>query len=156
MRPRNEIFCQAVDYLASKEMFKGQKDLAMRAGLTQTTLSRIMTGKVEPSDDTLRKFNATFDGLFNMQWLRGIDPYHMLAADTLCGAPSKEENGTVSLLELAASLIKEVEGIRRNLQEEREQTRLLNAQLQAAIQKLETLTPSHDYLMASEEPVKNK
>lgn len=30
-----------------------------------------MTGKVEPSDDTLRKLNLAFGGIFNMNYLRG-------------------------------------------------------------------------------------
>ena len=30
-----------------------------------------MTGKVEPSDDTLRKLNDAFGGIFNINYLRG-------------------------------------------------------------------------------------
>ena len=71
MRLRNEIFAQVLDWLVQENKVEDQKDLAFKIGISQNTISRIMTGKVEPSDDTLRKLNATFGNIFNMQYLRG-------------------------------------------------------------------------------------
>ena len=68
---KNEIFATILDWLIKNKYIDGQKDLAKKTGITQTTISRIMTGKVEPSDDTLRKLNAAFGDIFNMQYLRG-------------------------------------------------------------------------------------
>lgn len=71
MRLRNEIFAHVLDWLIQNNQVEDQKDLALKTGISQNTVSRIMTGKVEPSDDTLRKLNATFGNIFNMQYLRG-------------------------------------------------------------------------------------
>ena len=71
MRLRNEIFAHVLDWLIQNNKVEDQKDLALKTGISQNTVSRIMTGKVEPSDDTLRKMNATFGNIFNMQYLRG-------------------------------------------------------------------------------------
>ena len=71
MRLRNEIFAQVLDWLVQENKVEDQKDLAIKTGISQDTVSRIMTGKVEPSDDTLRKLNASFGNIFNMQYLRG-------------------------------------------------------------------------------------
>ena len=71
MRLRNEVFAHVLDWLIQNNKVEDQKDLALKTGISQNTVSRIMTGKVEPSDDTLRKLNATFGNIFNMQYLRG-------------------------------------------------------------------------------------
>ena len=71
MRLRNEIFAHVLDWLIQNNKVEDQKDVALKTGISQNTVSRIMTGKVEPSDDTLRKLNATFGNIFNMQYLRG-------------------------------------------------------------------------------------
>lgn len=71
MRLKNEIFANVLDWLIQKGKVEDQKDLAIKTGISQNTVSRIMTGKVDPSDDTLRKLNASFGNIFNMQYLRG-------------------------------------------------------------------------------------
>ena len=71
MRLKNEIFAYVLDWLIQEGKVEDQKDLAVKTGISQNTVSRIMTGKVEPSDETLRKLNAAFKNIFNMQYLRG-------------------------------------------------------------------------------------
>ena len=71
MRLKNEIFAHVLDWLIQEKKVEDQKDLAVKTGISQNTVSRIMTGKVEPSDDTLRKLNSAFGNIFNMQYLRG-------------------------------------------------------------------------------------
>lgn len=71
MMLKNEIFAHVVDWLVQERKIKDQKDLAKKTGITQNSISRIMTGKVEPKDDTLRKLNSAFGNIFNMQYLRG-------------------------------------------------------------------------------------
>ena len=71
MRLKNEIFANVLDWLIQEGKVEDQKDLAVKTGISQNTVSRIMTGKVEPSDETLRKLNAAFENIFNMQYLRG-------------------------------------------------------------------------------------
>lgn len=66
MRLRNEIFAKVLDWLIKERKVVNQKDLALKTGITQTTISRIMKGKVEPEDETLRKLNNAFDNIFNL------------------------------------------------------------------------------------------
>lgn len=71
MKLKNEIFAFVLDWLIKNKGIDGQKGLSQKTGISQNTISRIMTGKVEPSDDTLRKLNLAFGGIFNMNYLRG-------------------------------------------------------------------------------------
>ena len=71
MKLRNDIFAFVLDWLVKNKGVDGQKGLSQMTGISQNTISRIMTGKVEPSDDTLRKLNIAFGGIFNMNYLRG-------------------------------------------------------------------------------------
>lgn len=80
MKLKNEIFASALDWLVAHQKVDGQKSLAKVLGISENTISRIMTSKVEPSDDTLRKLSEKFG--FNMAWLRGSDPSHMFPEDT--------------------------------------------------------------------------
>ena len=79
MKLKNEIFASALDWLVAHQKVDGQKSLAKVLGISENTISRIMNGKVEPSDDTLRKLSEKFG--FNMAWLRGSDPSHMFTED---------------------------------------------------------------------------
>lgn len=79
MKLKNEIFASALDWLVAHQKVDGQKSLAKVLGISENTISRIMTGKVEPSDDTLRKLSEKFG--FNMAWLRGSDPSYMFPED---------------------------------------------------------------------------
>lgn len=81
MKLRSEIFATVLDWLVKNEYVKDQKELAEKIKISQNTISRIMTGKVEPKDETLRKLNAAFNYIFNMQYLRGEDCTHMLIED---------------------------------------------------------------------------
>lgn len=81
MRLKNEIFAAALDWLVKNKGIDGQKGLAEATGISTNTISRIMTGKVQPSDSTLRIMADKFG--FNMEWLRGRDAYHMLVEDLI-------------------------------------------------------------------------
>ena len=81
MRLKNEIFAAALDWLVKNKGIDGQKGLAEATGISTNTISRIMTGKVQPSDSTLRILADKFG--FNMEWLRGRDAYHMLVEDLI-------------------------------------------------------------------------
>ena len=74
---KNEFFAAAFDWLVKNKGIDGQKGLAEATGISVNTISRIMTGKVDPSDDTLRKLADKFG--FNMQWLRGNKEAPMFA-----------------------------------------------------------------------------
>ena len=87
MNIKNENFATALDWLVQNKGIDGQKGLAEATGISTNTISRIMTGKVQPSDATLRVLADKFD--FNMEWLRGrpgqpmfVDKNHHECANT--------------------------------------------------------------------------
>ena len=83
MRLSNELFAKAIDWLYANNKVKDQKELAHVTGITETTISRILNDKVKkPSEDTLRKLNSAFGGIFNMEYFRGKN-IHMIADDAL-------------------------------------------------------------------------
>ena len=82
MRLRNNIFAEAFKWLKKNwDGIRYQKDLALKIGVSEDTITRIMRDQTEVTDDFLCRFNEAFDNVFNYQWLRGEDPYHMLTAD---------------------------------------------------------------------------
>jgi transcriptional regulator with XRE-family HTH domain len=70
-KSKNERFAVAVDYLFQEKLITSQKDLCVKIGLTEPTYSRIKTGKRIVSDETVRKLNDAFGGIFNMAYFRG-------------------------------------------------------------------------------------
>ena len=136
MERRNIIFSCVFDWLCQNKGVKGQKDLSDRTGISENTLTNILKGKTSVSDQTLHKLNAGFGYIFNMQYLRGQDTLYMLAdsQEKSCLLPpepapaSKEKEDAACLIELAAKLIKEVEALRHELQEELAEVRALRQQ----------------------------
>lgn len=68
-----EIFKKMLDWLcANIESVNSQTDVARAAGLNETTVSRIMNGRVKNVKyKTLLAVNATYGNVFNPEWLRG-------------------------------------------------------------------------------------
>ncbi len=79
---RIEIFKKMLDWLcANIEDVKNQTDVARAAGLNETSVSRIMNGRVKSvKPETLRAVNAAYGNVFNPEWLRG-DSDVMLVAE---------------------------------------------------------------------------
>jgi len=78
---RNQIFVAAFDYLNQIGRVGDQRELSQKTGISQTSISRIFNNHVrQPSEDSLRKLNAAFENMFNMQWLRGEVSAPMLAS----------------------------------------------------------------------------
>ena len=95
MRLRNNIFAEAFRWLKKNwSGIKYQKDLASKIGVSEDTITRIMRDQTEVTDDFLCKFNEAFDNVFNYQWLRGEDPYHMLTADVIEERIDQKEKGS--------------------------------------------------------------
>ena len=87
---KNNFFATAFDWLVKNKGIDGQKGLAEATGISVNTISRIMTGKVEPSDDTLRKLADKFG--FNMQWFRGNKEAPMFADSDTNQHDSQSDN----------------------------------------------------------------
>lgn len=85
---RNNIFAAAFDELKRNHGIKTQKELARRMGVNENTITRILKGYTEVTEDIITKLQTASGCIFNLQWLRGEDPYHMLAEDV----PKPEEH----------------------------------------------------------------
>lgn len=81
MKLRNNIFAAAFDYLKRNTDIKTQKELARRMGVTESTITRILRDYVDVTEDIITKLQTASGCIFNLQWLRGEDAGHMLAAD---------------------------------------------------------------------------
>lgn len=133
MRLRNNIFAEAFKWLKKNwEGIKYQKDLAVKIGVSEDTITRIMRDQTEVTDDFLCKFNEAFDNVFNYQWLRGEDPFHMLQSDLIearmderhkakdLSTPvidqSSQLNATITAyIELVASLKREIQSLNNSI-----------------------------------------
>lgn len=96
MNKKNEKFKIALDYLCENYGIDGQKGLSEATGITETTISRILNDKVKkPSDETLRKLNSAFNGIFNLEFFRGIDE-NMLVVESSNNAPTTSHPTPIS------------------------------------------------------------
>ena len=156
MRLKNEIFLHVLDWLHKNKNVRDQAHLAAIMGISTNSMSRIMTGKNAPSEKTLRKLNEAFGNIFNMNYLRGKDPYHMLVSDLaedLYPAAYRADLGSAStsiaqregekdLIDLASHLIVELEALRR-------QTTAELAHLEQARQSFESATAELRKILAT-------
>ena len=81
MRLRNNIFAAAFDYLKREKGIKTQKRLAEFMGVSEDTITRILKDRCEVTEDIITKLQTASGCIFNLQWLRGEDAFHMLAED---------------------------------------------------------------------------
>ena len=88
---KNQLFKVAVDYIYQEHLVNSQGELAKKIGISDSALSRIMNDKKFVGDDTLRKMNEAFGGIFNMAYFRGEDPQCMLMEDLLYYKQHPEE-----------------------------------------------------------------
>lgn len=144
MRLKNEIFATILDWLIREHYVIDQRDLSHKIGITATTISRIMTGKVEPKDETLRKLNAAFGNIFNMQYLRGQSTT-MLVADQGQATSLHEDDKTPyttlpkwadTLIDIMSKQIKENEALNRELRQSISDVKSLRTDLQKLIEKI--------------------
>ena len=143
MRLKNEIFATVLDWLIRERYVIDQRDLANKTGITATTISRIMTGKVEPKDETLRKLNSAFGNMFNMQYLRGLSTT-MLVADeetsTLHEEPATSyqpiPRWADNLIDILSQQIKENEALHRELRQSITEVNTLRDDLQTLLKKI--------------------
>ena len=126
MSNRNERFKAVLDWLYENGKVSDQRELSEVTGITETTISRILNGKVrQPSEDTLRKLNSAFGNIFNMQFFRG-ESDDMFADHH---ANANEHTAELSIIELASTLIKENEALRRQLTAAIAEVRTLRAEM---------------------------
>lgn len=164
MRLKNEIFVHVLDWLHLNKKVRDQAHLAEIIGIDATSMSRIMTGKNAPSEKTLRKLNEAFGNIFNMNYLRGKDPYHMLVSDLaedLHPTTFRADLGSAStsiaqrqdekdVIDLASHLIVELEALRRHTTAELAHLEQARQSFESATTELRTILaafshPTRDY-----------
>lgn len=119
----NEVY----KHLYAHNKVKSQKDFAEVLGVQRTGLSAALNGsKINLTKNLFMKICATYPGIFNIQYLwNGEGSLLMNEQPT---PASKEKEDAACLIELAAKLIKEVEALRHELQEELAEVRALRQQ----------------------------
>ena len=75
-----EIFKRMLDWIFANTDAKNQTDVARKAGLNETTVSRIMKSRVKSvKPETLRDVNTAFGNVFNPEWMRGESDVMLMA-----------------------------------------------------------------------------
>ena len=75
MKPKNELFMDAIEWLIDNGLAENQGDIALKAGLGPNLISRIKNGHVKAvSDDAIRALCDRFREL-NIDYLRGKSDY---------------------------------------------------------------------------------
>lgn len=135
---KNQLFKVAVDYIYQEHLAGSQGELAKKIGISDSSLSRIMNDRKFVGDDTLRKMNEAFGGIFNMAYFRGEDPQCMLMEDLAYYKQHPEErlvfekpNGDNSALPESANVIPDSSPI--------DPSSIMNAALSAQMQTIESL-----------------
>lgn len=76
----NEIFAKMLDWIFANTEDRYNADVAKRANINATSVSRILNGQVKKaSQDTLRAVNAAYGNVFNPEWLRGKSEVMLMA-----------------------------------------------------------------------------
>lgn len=96
-KSKNELFFDAVDYIYRKKLVNSQQELAEKIGISPSALSRIKSGVNNVSDETLRKMNDSFDGIFNMAYFRNKSGF-LLAKDALMAGNNPESVMSASIV----------------------------------------------------------
>lgn len=133
---RHEIFTQIYISLKKSGRVSNKGDFARKIGVSGDTITRIINHGSKVTDDTFMKIERKFPDMVDWSLITG----QQKASEP---APSADPPAqTLSIIDLYAQLIKEVESLRRDLEQERQQTRDLNQQMQASIDKLTHLLSS--------------
>lgn len=89
-KSKNELFLTACDYLFSEKFVTSQKDLSAKIGITPASFSRIKSGLMGVSDETLRRMNEAFGGIFDMRYFRGQSDHFLLEPQEKPAEPPQE------------------------------------------------------------------
>ena len=155
---KNECFRVAVDYLYSKNAIKADKELAEKIDVTPATLSRIRKDQSSVSDDTIRKMNDAFGGIFNLAYFRGESTWLLIQdaidAKAETAAPHPTTSAESDILELYARMIRKLDDTRIELQKEIDEVRHLKDELRLTLSHLKGTTytiPDEAPRLAAEE-----
>jgi transcriptional regulator with XRE-family HTH domain len=137
---KNELFKVAIDYIYKEHLVGSQGELADKIGISASALSRIMNDKKFVGDDTLRKMNEAFGGIFNMAYFRGESTI-LLVKDIKDDHPTPSQPES-DILELCARMIRKLDDTRVELKKEIAEVRQLKDELRLTLSHLKGTTYS--------------
>ena len=178
MKPKNELFMDAIEWLIDNGLAENQGDIAVKAGLGPNLISRIKNGHVKSvSDDAIRALCSRFEEL-NIDYLRGKsetisylqqEPVHHSALDDSFVYEKAIKNIVAPIYEkMIANLEKDVADkdkqlarYENDLDAKNEEIKRLQARIQALEAEnaiLKNGDPAKDYLfpIGTAEPQDNK
>lgn len=129
---RNNRFAAAFDELKRNHGIKTQKELARRMGVNENTITRILKGYTEVTEDVITKLQSASGCIFNLQWLRGEDET-MLAKDVNEKPPAQSTTNVIDQSSMVNAIIATYEGrvadLKATLTEKDDHIATLKAQL---------------------------
>lgn len=127
MSNRKERLKEVYAYLRRNKGIYYQKDFADAIGMQRPGVSAAMNGnEAYLTDNLFKKICYTYPNIFNIDYLLTGEGSLLMAEQP--ATASKEKEDAACLIELAAKLIKEVEALRHELQEELAEVRALRQQ----------------------------
>ena len=140
---RNERFRVALDYLYKNGLVADQRELSVKTGLSQKSISHILNNRVQnPSEATIRKLNEAFGNIFNPEYFR-CNSEHMLADEPVQASEPAPDYVALptwadALIQMVTEQVKANEDMRRELRQSLEEVASLKQELQNAINNLKS------------------
>ena len=117
---RNERFRVALDYLYKNGLVADQRELSVKTGLSQKSISHILNNRVQnPSEATIRKLNEAFGNIFNPEYFR-CNSENMLADEPVQASEPTTDYMALpkwadSIIQLVTEQVKTIEDLRREV-----------------------------------------
>ena len=117
---RNERFRVALDYLYKNGLVADQRELSVKTGLSQKSISHILNNRVQkPSEATIRKLNEAFGNIFNPEYFR-CNSEHMLVDEPVQASEPINDYVALprwadSIIQLVTEQVKTIEELRREV-----------------------------------------
>jgi transcriptional regulator with XRE-family HTH domain len=117
---RNERFRVALDYLYKNGLVADQRELSVKTGLSQKSISHILNNRVQnPSEATIRKLNEAFGNIFNPEYFR-CNSEHMLSDEPVQASEPATDYVALprwadSIIQLVTEQVKTIEDLRREV-----------------------------------------
>lgn len=162
-REWNAYFLRAFDYLCKEKSLK-QFQLAKKMNTNSSLISAYRKGTKRANEDIMQRLCEAYEGRLFKPYLTGESKYMLIASMSdkvfleerrrifdpdYDAIKEQDTNSESNIIELAASLIKEVEGLRQELTAEREALKEERAQLQQIILQLKAFKYPNPYLPTS-------
>lgn len=157
----NAPFIRAFDWLRSQRHLT-QEEMAKELESNGSLISLYRSGKKLAGEDIKRRLAGAFEGKLYMPFLDGLSPYMLIAnvpdgeiiknldrgnpdfaqiqKDEKAKSHIKEEKGVASIIDLYATLIKELETMRSDLASELHEVRALKYELTREREAMQSIT----------------